>query len=53
MEPFPTSQCHQCAHKRDVKTARSHFLMCEEGTPQKYPPQPVQDCPYFAQRSQG
>lgn len=47
MPPFPTSQCHQCVHKRDVETARSHFLMCQQGTLPKYPPQPVAGCAYF------
>ena len=48
MDPFPTSQCQQCVHKRDVKSARSHFLMCTEGTLPKYPQQPVKGCPAFA-----
>lgn len=48
--PFPESRCHACAHKRDVKTARSHFLMCTQGTPPKYPPQPVRACAYFTPR---
>lgn len=47
MPPYPTSQCHQCVHKRDVQTARSHFLMCQQGTPPKYPPQPVSGCASF------
>ncbi len=47
MQPFSQSQCHQCVHKRDVQTARSHFLMCQQGTPPKYPPQPVVGCAYF------
>lgn len=44
--PFPTSQCHRCRHKRDVKTERSHFLRCVV-VPSKYPPQPVAGCPLF------
>ncbi|PZR18536.1 MAG: hypothetical protein DI536_01260 [Archangium gephyra] len=48
--PFETSRCHACVHKRDVKTPRSHFLMCQQGTPPKYPPQPVLECGYFTQR---
>ena len=44
--PFPTSLCHGCVHKRDVKSARSWFLRCVE-LETKYAPQPVRACPLF------
>jgi hypothetical protein len=44
---FPSSQCHLCAHKRDVKTETSVFLRCAEGSLPKYPPQPVRLCRGF------
>ena len=46
--PFPESRCHGCAHGRVVTAARSSFLLCEDGRPPKYPPQPVGRCPFFA-----
>ncbi|MBM4783603.1 MAG: hypothetical protein GQE15_38505 [Archangiaceae bacterium] len=45
-KPFPSSECHGCAHRRDVKTARSWFLRCVV-LETKYPPQPVRACPSF------
>jgi hypothetical protein len=48
--PFPSSQCHGCAHKRDVKTGRSWFLRCT-GTLRKYPPQPVFSCAAFVSQA--
>ncbi|MER2560047.1 MAG: hypothetical protein ABTQ32_04965 [Myxococcaceae bacterium] len=48
--PFPTSQCHACAHRRDVKTPRSWFLRCAV-LESKYPPQPVRACPAFERAS--
>lgn len=47
--PFPTSLCHRCAHKRDVKSARAWFLRCVE-LESKYAPQPVRACPLFEPR---
>lgn len=44
--PFPSSLCHRCAHKRDVKTPRAWFLRCLV-LESKYPPQPVATCPRF------
>jgi hypothetical protein len=45
---FPESQCHRCVHLRFVDTKRgTEYLMCEEPTRLKYPPQPVVDCPVF------
>ncbi len=46
LKPFESSQCHGCAHKRDVRGKRSWFLLCAVH-PNKYPPQPVQRCPFF------
>jgi hypothetical protein len=45
--PFVQSKCRGCQHLREVKTARSTFLMCTQGTPPKYPPQPVRECAFF------
>lgn len=42
--PFPTSVCHGCRFLREVQTGRSCFLRCQQGTPPKYPPQPVVRC---------
>jgi hypothetical protein len=44
--PFPESLCRRCAAMREVKGARSVFLMCT-ALPQKYPPQPVRECAAF------
>ncbi len=41
--PFASSVCHGCRFMREVRTARSVFLMCT-ALPQKYPPQPVRSC---------
>jgi hypothetical protein len=42
------SQCEGCRHMREVRTARSRFLLCELSTTNaafaKYPPQPVARC---------
>jgi hypothetical protein len=46
---FHESKCRQCQHLREVKTVRSTFLMCTQGTPPKYPPQPVRECAFFTQ----
>src|SRR3982750_1768110 len=44
--PFADSLCWGCANRREVRGARSVFLMCE-GLPVKYPRQPVVTCPAF------
>jgi hypothetical protein len=49
--PFPESLCHTCRHLRLVTSARgSTFLMCQEPTLPKYPPQPVRACAKHAAR---
>ena len=45
--PYGESLCWRCAHHREVKTARSSFLMCK-ALPMKYPRQPVVSCPAFS-----
>ena len=46
--PFPRSICHQCAHLRLVRSGKgSVFLMCQEPSLPKYPPQPVVRCGQF------
>jgi hypothetical protein len=46
--PFPTSPCHRCVHLRLVRSGRgSTFLMCQEPTLPKYPPQPIVRCRGF------
>lgn len=49
--PFADSKCCACQFLREVKTARSIFLMCTQGTPPKYPPQPVRECSFFVGKS--
>lgn len=43
-----TSLCESCRSGREVRTARSRFLLCElslaNGDYPKYPPQPVVRC---------
>lgn len=43
-----TSLCESCANMREVRTARSRFLLCElslmDAGFSKYPPQPVVQC---------
>jgi hypothetical protein len=49
--PFPGSLCHRCTHLRVVRSGKgSVFLMCQEPTLPKYPPQPVLACRGFAPR---
>jgi hypothetical protein len=42
------SLCETCRHMREVRTARSRFLLCELAMTNdhypKYPPQPVVNC---------
>lgn len=50
--PFPESLCHRCVHLRLVTSGKgSTFLMCQEPSLPKYPPQPVRACPKFSPRS--
>ena len=44
--PFPESLCHRCVAVKVVKGAHSIFLMCT-ALPEKYPRQPVRQCPAF------
>jgi hypothetical protein len=46
------SLCHRCMHKRDVKAARSWFLLCLKAQT-KYVPQPVRTCPLFEPKPLG
>lgn len=48
--PYPESLCHRCAAPpKYVETKRSIFIMCPL-LPNKYPPQPVRQCPAFVAR---
>lgn len=48
--PFPDSLCHRCAAPpRYVRSATSFFILCPL-LPDKYPPQPVRQCPLFKPR---
>jgi hypothetical protein len=44
--PFGDSLCWRCANHREVKAARSTFVMCT-ALPVKYPRQPVLACAAF------
>ena len=45
---FPDSLCHRCVHLRIVRSGRgSTFLMCQEPSLPKYPPQPIRTCAGF------
>lgn len=50
-EAMMTSLCESCRNMREVRTARSRFLLCElsvtNGNYPKYPPQPVVRCSGF------
>jgi hypothetical protein len=48
--PFPDSLCHRCAAPpRYVRTPSSTFILCPL-LPEKYPRQPVRQCPLFRAR---
>lgn len=51
-----TSLCESCKNRREVRTARSRFLLCELSFTKpafpKYPPQPVVQCPGFQSEDQ-
>ena len=50
-----TSLCETCRSGREVRTARSRFLLCElsltNGDYPKYPPQPVVRCDGYRPRT--
>ena len=50
---IPPSLCETCAWKREIKTPRSLFLLCQlsqtEARFPKYPPQPVVQCDGYRQ----
>jgi hypothetical protein len=49
--PFPESLCHGCAAPpRYVRTGTSVFILCPI-VPEKYPRQPVRQCPHFRPRA--
>lgn len=50
------SLCVACVHKREVRTERSRFLLCELSARKhnfpKYPPQPLGGCGGFVQKGE-
>jgi len=48
MRMMADSLCESCRHAREVRTARSRFLLCEQSVTNdqyvKYPPQPIERC---------
>ena len=52
---MPVSLCQSCANVREVRTARSRFLLCElaltNAAYPKYPPQPVVRCDGYQGKS--
>ncbi|MGZ6126509.1 MAG: hypothetical protein ACXWLR_16185 [Myxococcales bacterium] len=49
--PFPESLCHGCAAPpRYVRTDTSVFILCPI-VPEKYPRQPVRQCPWYRPRT--
>jgi hypothetical protein len=53
---MPPSLCESCANVREVRTARSRFLLCElslaDADYPKYPPQPVVQCDGYQRQGQ-
>jgi hypothetical protein len=51
-----TSLCETCKNRREVRTARSRFLLCElsftSAAFPKYPPQPVARCDGYQPRDE-
>jgi hypothetical protein len=51
MPEFPQAVCHRCRHLRVITSGKgSTFLMCQEPSLPKYPPQPVMHCAKLASR---
>jgi hypothetical protein len=52
----PVSLCESCANVREVRTARSRFLLCElslaDAAYPKYPPQPVALCDGYKRKGE-
>jgi hypothetical protein len=48
--PFAESLCWRCLEHREIKGARSTFLMCS-ALAVKYPPQPVRACSAFRENT--
>ena len=50
------SLCETCKHMREVRTARSRFLLCElsvvDDAYRKYPPQPIVRCAGYESRDE-
>jgi hypothetical protein len=50
------SLCESCKHLREVRTARSRFLLCQLSVTNpaypKYPPQPVVRCEGYQSRDE-
>lgn len=53
---MPQSLCASCANMREVRTARSRFLLCElslaDDNYPKYPPQPVIRCDGYRRKDE-
>lgn len=51
--PFPESLCHRCAAPPQyVRTRTSVYIRCPL-VPERYPRQPVLECPYFRPAAKG
>jgi hypothetical protein len=55
-DKMTTTLCETCRNVREVRTARSQFLLCELSVTNaaypKYPPQPVLRCDGYQSRSE-
>lgn len=50
-QPFVESLCHRCRFLRRVQSKTSTFLLCQEPSLTKYPPQPIVQCDSYRQDS--